>query len=228
MTSVIALILAVCTVALGMSACSSSSEGAPDLTGLTLAEARAVADEAGLQLVEGAKVASFLPAGTVLAQDPLPGTDADSGSIEVTVSRDPIPVKITKLQSKDPDGDNRENDAMLPNLYDGDPSTYWSTETTYRSPEFAGLGDKIGVGISFWLEEDATMLKLDYTLTGWDGEVQKISSQDLPVALAELGQNKRVSWLQPIDVGRIWFTRLAPLPDSDRYGVVINEITFYR
>jgi hypothetical protein len=220
-----ALLTAAVAVCLLASACSSGL--APDVTGLTLEQAQKAADKAGLKLTES-DVASFLPAGTVLAQDPAPGAASTDGTLQITVGRDPIPVKITKLRSYDPDGDNRENDAALPKLYDGDQSTSWSTETTYRTPDFQGLGDKIGVGISFWLDEAATMLKIDYTLTGWEGEVQKVSSSDLPVALAQLGQNQRVSWNEPITSGRIWFTRLTLLPDSTKYGVIINEITFYR
>lgn len=229
-TSIVVLILGVCAVVLVVSACGSASEpgGTPNFTGLTLSEAQTLASKAGLELIEGEALPSFLPAGTILAQYPLPGTDSDIDPIQVTVSRDPIPVQIRNVQPKDPDADGHENDDLLPNLYDGDLSTYWSTETTYRSPDFQGLGDKVGVGFSFWLEEGATMLKIDYTLTGWKGEVQMVSSQNLPIALAQLGQNKRVSWLRPISSGRIWFTQLAPLPDSDRYGAIINEITFYR
>jgi hypothetical protein len=223
-----ALLLMSLSLALLAQGCTAASGGAPDLTGLPLNEAQALADDSGLSLVEAGQVASFLPAGTVLAQDPLPGGDPADGTLRVTVGREPIPVKVTRLQARDPDGDNTENDSLLPNLYDGDLQTSWSTETTYRSPDFQGLGDKIGVGFSFWLEEEATMLKISYTHFGWQGEVQKVSSDDLPIALAQLGSKQQVSWRDPIASGRIWFTQLAPLPDTDRYGVVIDEIQFYR
>ena len=97
-----------------------------------------------------------------------------------------------------------------------------------QNADFEGLGNKVGVGFSFWLEEEATMLKIDYTITGWEGEVQRISSSQLPIAVAQLGNKQQVSWTEPLTSGRIWFTRLAPVPDSDRYGVFINEVTFYR
>ena len=90
------------------------------------------------------------------------------------------------------------------------------------------MGNKIGVGFSFFLEEAATMLRIDYTLTGWEGEVQMISAQDLPVALAQLGQSRQVSWREPVTEGRIWFNRLTRMPDTDTYGVRIDEVTFYR
>ena len=95
------LAVAACAVTLLMSACGGGSDGTPDLTGLTVNEAQAVADEAGLQLVEGEKVPSFLPAGTILAQAPLPGTPSAEGTVRVTVGRDPIAVKVRKI---DPEG----------------------------------------------------------------------------------------------------------------------------
>ena len=222
------VVLSICALLLAATGCSAGSSGTPDFTGLSLEEAQEAAADAGLSLVQEGEVPSFLPAGTVLAQNPLPGTEASTDTVQVTVGRDPIPVKVSNLEAKDPDGDGRENDDLLPNLYDGSLETFWSTETTYRSPDFEGLGNKVGVGFSFWLEEGATMLKVDYTITGWEGEVQRISSNDLPIAIAQLGNKQQVSWTEPLTSGRIWFTQLAPVPDSDRYGVFINEVTFYR
>jgi len=37
-----------------------------------------------------------------------------------------------------------------------------------------------------------------------------------------------VTWREPLSSGRIWFTQLAPLPDSTKFGVVIAEIGFYK
>ena len=222
------LVVAAIMISLFVGGCASGSGGTPDLTGMTLDEAQTAADGAGLSLVEAAEVASFLPAGMVLAQDPLPGSDSTDDTVRVTVSRDPIPVQVDRLRAYDPDGNAGENDNLLPNLYDGNLDTFWSTETTYRSPDFRGLGDKIGVGFSFWLEEGATMCKISYTLTGWEGEIQKVSSNDLPIALAQLGNKHQVTWRDPITSGRVWFTRLAPLPEDSRYGVIIDEVEFYR
>lgn len=222
-------LVSVCALSLAALGCSTASSGVPDLTSMSFDEAQQTAEDAGLSLVQDGEVASFLPAGTVLAQDPVPGLDSTDGTVKVTVGRDPIPVKVERMRSYDPDGaPQRENDDLIPNLYDGDLQTFWSTETTYKTPDFEGLGDKIGVGFSFWLEEGATMLKISYTLTGWEGEVQRISSNDLAIAVAQLTDKQQVSWRDPITSGRIWFTRLAPLPDSNTYGAVINEVEFYR
>ncbi len=224
-----ALLLSVIILSLATLGCGVGSSGTPDLTGISLDEAQKAAADAGLDLVQDEEVPSFLPAGTVLAQDPLPGTASGDGTMRVTISRDPIPVAVDRLAAYDPDGaPTTENDELLPRLYDGNLDTYWSTDTNYRTPDFEGLGNKIGVGFSFWLEEGATMLKISYTLTGWEGEVQRISSSELAIAIAQLTNKQQVSWRDPVTSGRIWFTRLAPLPDSNSYGAVINEVEFYR
>jgi hypothetical protein len=229
---VLSAVVTACASALLLGGCSTSSRGTPDLTGLTSDEATKLAGDSGLKLVQSAEVPSFLPPGTVLAQDPLSGIDSADGTVKVTVGREPIEVQITKVKAADPDGDGSENDSALPKLTDGDVSTSWSTEQTYKSPDFQGLGNKKGVGLSFWLAEGATMLKISYTMTGWKGEVEKILSDNTPVAVAPLGEAQQVSWSGPLTSGRIWFYQLAPLPMSadniQRYGVIINEISFYK
>ena len=223
---VLAVVLSTCALALGGGGCASGI--APDLTGHTWDEAESLAGKAGLQLVKRDEMPCFLPAGTVLAQDPLPGIEPTDGTIQVTACREPIPVQIKRLQSSDPDGNPKaENDAQIPNLTDGDLNTSWSTER-YVSPIFANLGAKRGVGLAFTLAEGATMAKISYTLTGWKGEVQKLTSGLPPVAVAQLGDAQQVTWTEPLASGRIWFYQLAPMPDGDRNGVTINEIGFYK
>jgi eukaryotic-like serine/threonine-protein kinase len=54
------------------------------------------------------------------------------------------PVTVKAAAAYDPDGDGHENDSSVPLATDGNPSTYWATES-YRYPD-GGLG-KPGVGI---------------------------------------------------------------------------------
>ena len=232
MQPVLSAFVAVGVVALLLGGCSLGSSATPDLNGLTLDEATRLAQDAGLELVQGEEVPYFLPAGTVLAQDPLPGVKSADGTIKVTVSREPVKVQIEEIKASDPDGDGIENNAQISKLVDGDPSTSWSTETTYKSATFEGLGNKVGVGLQFTLAEGATMVKLDFSLMGWQGEVQKLTADKFAIAVAPLGDAQQVSWNEPLTSGRIWFYRLAPLPMSadniQRYGVTINEISFYK
>jgi hypothetical protein len=224
------MVMIASVIALFVVSCGPSS-GAPDLTGLTSDVATKRAASAGLSLVTKQEVACFLPAGTVLSQDPLPGGKSTDGTIQVTVGRAPIPVAITSVEAYDPDGNGAENNDQVRYLTDGDLSTSWSTEKTYKSPDFQGLGSKTGVGLKFRLAEGATMLKITYSQTGWKGEVQEVLS-GLPIAIAPLGSSQQVSWRKPISSGRIWLYYLATLPLSEdgiqRYGVEIDEIAFYK
>lgn len=232
MSVVGAVILAVGATTIPAAGCSAGSDGTPDLTGLTIEEAQKKARGAGLEIVETEEIACFLPADTVLGQDPLPGVESTDGAVEVTVSREPVPVQVTEVKTADPQGDGKENNSEIGNLIDGDLSTSWSTEKTYKSPDFQGLGDKKGVGFSFTLAEGATILKISYSQTGWKGEVQKLRANNSQIAIAPLGENQIVTWLEPISSGRVWFYLLAPLPLSpdkiQRYAVTIDEIAFYK
>jgi serine/threonine protein kinase len=202
-------------------------DAAPPLTGKTLAAATKLADSAGLKLVK-TEVPNFAAVGTVLAQNPMAGIKSTDGTIQITVSRAPIEVQINSMAAYDPvPGDGVENDAKIKFLTDKNETTSWSTEN-YVSPSFASKPGKTGVGLVFSLAEGATMIKLTYSLTGWMGEVQKVTSDNTAVAIAQLGDNQQVNWAEPLTTGRIWFTQGAPLPGSTKYGVVINEISFYR
>jgi serine/threonine protein kinase len=212
---------------------SCGTDPAPNIVGKTEAEATKLAGDAGLKL-DVTEVPNFATAGAVITQDPLPGIKSADGVIKVTVAREPIPVQIDSMTPYDPaPGDGAENNYQRPNLTDNNLTTSWSTER-YKSPIFAGIPGKTGVGLSFSLADGATMVKIDYTLTGWSGEVQKITSDGTPVKVADMGlgpivdTGEQIHWEEPLVSGRLWFTNLAPLPNSKKYGVVINEISFWK
>ncbi len=201
---------------------------APDLAGKSWEEASELADSAGLTLVP-IEQPSFQAVGTILSQDPLPGIKSEDGTITVEVAREPIAVQVNRVAAADPDGDQLENDAQIGNLIDGNPDTSWSTEA-YKSPSIAGAiyPNKHGVGFLFSLAEEASLVRLTYTLTGWSGQIQVQTTDGTWVGVAEIGQGQDAYLSEPIAVGRVWFTALAQLPNSDRYGVIINEIAFYK
>jgi hypothetical protein len=204
--------------------------GAPDVYKLDLEQATAQANKAGLELVVEEQIPSFdNQPDTVLAQSPEAGLKSPDGKLRVSVSRDPIPVQINLVDDYDPNGnDKAENSAQVPNLTDGNQTTTWSTEL-YKSANFAGLGNKTGVGLTFSLAEGATMVQILSTTTGWTGEVLQVTSEGGATAkVADLGAQAVVTWRDPIANGRIWFTQLGYLADSGRYGVVISEIAFFK
>ena len=80
------------------------------------------------------------------------------------------PIPIRAADDFDPNGDNEsERPELVPLAHDGDPETFWRTET-YNSADL----DKPGVGIVFDLGEARTIdeLALRTTLPGWEFQVQ--------------------------------------------------------
>jgi hypothetical protein len=69
-----------------------------------------------------------------------------------------------------PDGDGKEHDDQAARAIDGDPATYWETET-YRSDRFGGLKD--GVGLVLTLDGSHELHRLDVTSAtqGWAAKV---------------------------------------------------------
>ena len=199
--------------------------GAPNVFGLTLAEATTQAESAGMEVEVTEKVP--IPnkeADIVLSQDPIAGAQSDDDILRLTVSREPVPVKVSKIVDYDPDGDNTENPDKVANLVDGKDSTSWTTEL-YRKIDFSGL--KTGVGLEFTLEEEATIIQITAPVEGWAGQLLDTGSG---AKLADLeGKASQIITLrQSISKGRIWFTQLTKLTDSERFGVEISEIRFFK
>ena len=202
---------------------------APDVVGMTRETAEEEAARAGLDPVVTEIPSVEIEPGIVLDQYPLAGFESEDGTLSITVSKIAEKVEFVYLGVDDTQGDGRENDGQVPNLTDGNPNTYWTTELTYKSPVFEGLGEKKGVGLGFVLAEEATMLRMEYVLTDWRGELQTVTTAGgMYVNVADLGNAKQVTWTEPVKNGRIWLTQLADLPDSDRYGMAFSEIAFYK
>jgi eukaryotic-like serine/threonine-protein kinase len=204
-----------------------SGGGAPDVVGLSVDQAKALATEAGMEVEITDQVVSFdRDPLIVLEQSPLPKVKADDDVLRLTVTKQPDPVKVTDLQDADPEGDAVENPDQLSNLIDGDESTVWTTEL-YRSSAFGDL--KTGVGIDFTLEAEATIIKVVSKVEGWKGQLLYTTSSGGTAKLADFnGQLTQIITLgQPVSEGRIWFTELAQLTDT-RWGVELSEIEFYK
>jgi eukaryotic-like serine/threonine-protein kinase len=201
---------------------------APDVVGLSLDEANAAADEAGVTLVVSSQqIPSFEDEGVVREQSPAAGETVRRDGLTVVVSRAFIPVAVTALEDSDPPpGDDSENPDQLPNLRDGDPETGWSTES-YRSADFGGL--KSGVGVVFSLDTPAIALTLTSTEEGWQGELQARSDDGSYAKVQDLtGEREQQLVLdEPIQTGRVWLTRLAE-GEPGRFRVQLTELSFFR
>ena len=91
------------------------------------------------------------------------------------------PIKITGVQSFDPQGDDgEENPALLANITDGDLSTAWTTDC-YQSSTF---GSKSGVGVVVQINASA-MAQLQIGVLGrdWKAEVYAANTNSDDIAL---------------------------------------------
>jgi serine/threonine-protein kinase len=81
------------------------------------------------------------------------------------------PPQITAVHSFDPEGDDgSENDELLPNLTDGDPSTDWHT-SHYRDAPVFGVKDGVGVDLVLAHGTKLDALVVDSSTAGWDAAV---------------------------------------------------------
>lgn len=204
------------------------STEAPNLVGASLDQASATAAEVGLKVEVVEQVLDLdRAAGTVLAQEPASGEPVKGGTLQLTVTREPIPVTVTAIDDYDPEGDDEERPDLLSQLTDGSDDTGWQTEQ-YRNADFGNL-PKTGVGITFKLDAPAKLLEVVSHSEGWAAEVQSLALDGTTTVVGTLTGLKRqvITFDQPLDSGRIWITKLAP-GEGDRFDVQLAEIRFFR
>jgi transcriptional regulator with XRE-family HTH domain len=113
-------------------------------------------------------------------------------------------VRLTGVGALDPDGDGREHDEQAPQATDGDPATYWATET------YGGALQKPGVGLVLDAGERVSLARLVLT-TDTAGFTAQIKAGD-----DAAGPFTDVSQPQPVAAT----TRFALHGDAARYYVV--------
>lgn len=101
-----------------------------------------------------------------------------------------------------PPGDGIEQNALLPNLYAGDPSKMWKTEI-YTNPHFGNL--KSGVGAAVELSSTASPHKMTFrtATTGWVFSVYESTSSSMPATLGDWGSpvvSDHVAGSSPVSV----------------------------
>ncbi|MHB1344360.1 MAG: protein kinase domain-containing protein [Thermoleophilia bacterium] len=199
---------------------------APDVVGNTLDQARAAAEAVGLKVEVVERVLDLSKdTGIVVAQEPVVGEKA-AGVVQLTVTREPIPVKVTALDDYDPEGDDEERPELLQQLTDESDDTGWTTEG-YRSAEFGNL-PKTGVGVTFRLDAPADAMEIVSHSEGWAGEVQSLAADGAVVTVGTLdGKTRQTLALDKLEAGRVWITRLAP-GENDRFMVQLAELRFFR
>ncbi len=113
-----------------------------------------------------------LPGGGGTAQ-PSPGTSSSAAPPPAETEAPPAAgVQVSGVRTLDPEGGDGENDETAPAAIDDDPSSFWRS-STYRSAEFGGL--KEGVGLVVTLTAAAPVSEVTLQVNG-DGGVVELRS----------------------------------------------------
>ena len=138
------------------------------------------------------------------------------------------PLAILKVEAYDPEGDGAENNKLTPKVYDGDKGTGWSSEN-YRSNEFGGLKDGVGVIVDLGPNKKPQSVELDVPVAG-DVEVYVGPDNRLEGA-TKIGEEKdaegTVTFDVPDDVSGqyivVWFTGLTH-DDNGKRRARLDEV----
>ncbi len=127
------------------------------------------------------------------------------------------PVAIVAGQAWDPEGDNQEGNASVPQAFDGRPHTMWRSQA-YTSAPFGGY-QKSGIGLVLNLGQQSDVHEVAVDLVGGaDLTVYLASRLSLDGATkigTSSGQDGTVTLKAPGGTARgqlviVWFTKLAP------------------
>jgi hypothetical protein len=132
-----------------------------------------------------------------------------------------------------PPGDGSENDGAVPNAFDGDPGTAWTTEG-YDTPDFGGI--KPGVGLLVDLGRPTAVQQVELGVApGVDVELHAADTAGPDISafplVARVGAASPVTRLvppQPVTARYfvVWLTRLPPA--GGRFRGTVSEMFFVR
>lgn len=139
------------------------------------------------------------------------------------------PLAILSADGFDPLGDKKENNQLAPKVFDGDPTSVWTSEG-YESANLGGI--KSGVGVIVDIGPNVTAADVTLTLGAPSNvEVFLAAERSLDGAL-KIGEqadaNGVVTFEAPPDAGPrqyviVWFTSAAPAQDG-RFRAVLGEV----
>ncbi|QGN58654.1 hypothetical protein [Nostocoides sp. HKS02] len=159
-----------------------------------------------------------------------PTTVRPSGQTSSAPAPGAAPIPILSATGFDPEGDNAERNGEAPRVFDGNPSTFWSSEG-YSTPNLGGL--KKGVGV---------LLDL--------GQVRAVSSVQLILPTASdltvyVGPNRSLDGAKPVGASSgkagtitlahpggpvsgqyiiVWFTKISQAPGG-RFRATLAEVS---
>jgi putative peptidoglycan lipid II flippase len=198
-----------------------------------------------LILIAGAVLLAYLigqNGSNPAAAGPTASSGSTSGSGTSAVAN-PQPIKIIDAHDFDPEqsggGAPEENPAEVPNAFDGDPSTAWTTLTYTANSHFGNL--KSGVGLILDLGDVHTVTDVSVSLEGspTDIELRAAPEGDSDYPTASADDYSVVKTLKGAGSGAdfdvsdspvktryllVWITNLPPI-DATHWRAGISEIT---
>lgn len=185
----------------------------------------------GLQSMgQGVRQPEPAPKGTATATAPPVAVDPSAPEATQVGPPGGQPIAILSATGFDPQGDNNEKNAQAARVYDGNPTTSWTSEG-YNSTAFGGLPKK-GVGVLLDLGQPTSVNQVAIDLAkgpvdltvyasttpGLDGATA-IGSATAASGHVEL---KAASTMPRAQYVIVWFTKLAP--DAPWFRASISEI----
>lgn len=129
------------------------------------------------------------------------------------------PVSIVSAQAYDPLGDHVEDNADLPKLYDGNTSTFWSTDI-YENQAFGNLKSGVGFVLVTADQQELSRLQLFALTTGWNANIYVAPSPQSSLAgwsRHQVGSVTNAGQVTSVDLHGVrggavlvWFTHLGP------------------
>jgi hypothetical protein len=140
------------------------------------------------------------------------------------------PIPVLSATGFDPEGDNAERNGEAPRVFDGNPSTFWSSEG-YSSPNLGGL--KKGVGVLLDLGQVRRVSRVQLILpTASDVTVYLGANRSLDGAKALGTSAGKAGTIDLAAAGGpvsgqyviVWFTKVSQVPDG-RFRATLAEVT---
>ncbi|GEM00324.1 hypothetical protein CTE05_38700 [Cellulomonas terrae] len=137
----------------------------------------------------------------------------------------PVIASTTSIDPSDADGEHQEDVAKA---YDGDPATFWYTQT-YKRDDFAGFKDAVGYAITLTQKTTVSTVTLRTNSTGGNVEVRATDAANPtagPVLASGAFGPETVLTLEPATETQslvLWITQLPPAPEGG-FRVEVTEI----
>ena len=185
---------------------------------------------AGILLVLAAVAAALVIAG-LASDDGRKGTGGGNGGGDAAGAE----VELTDATDFDPIGGDGELPAETSFAVDnGNKGTSWVGEH-YDSEDFGGLKDGVGIFVKSSEPVEPTAMAVVTPEPGWDAEVYSAVSDppdDLngwegPIGTLTNGDTESQIPLEPTQPSQyflLWFTKLAPASDDDRFRPEVSDV----